>query len=514
MSKGSQMLRNTMFSSIGLYTEYVLGMVISVIIARHLEPAGFGSYSVIIWMVALGVAIVNSGTGTAAIKFVAELRGSGNPELIPVTLRYLRKAQRTFLLVVLGLACVPLLVAGDSLTPQLHSGVLFGFLVTTISIRSLYMFNIGVAKGFENFRANAIVALVSTPVTLLMVVVAGWLGAPVEAFLGIFVVSSVILYLMSRLQTAPLVPRPVPGVGLPQELLARVRRHMRLTALTVIVYFLVASEIEVLFLKLYATAEMAGHFKVAYQLASGAALLVPGVFGAILLPMMASALKQGSEVAARRYVTSTRYLTLLAAPLVAFGVIFSGAIIGVLYGAAYAPAAPVFAACLAGGALLTMVQGGSSLLVSADRQGSILLMAAMLAVVKIALDIVLIIHYGLKGAMYAYLVVALINIIAITVMAIRVSGASPEWGKLLRIGLAAAIGGLVAYPLLAHLQPLAAIVLGALVVSLVYAPLTLLLGCWDRPEIEHMLQLQQRFGGRRLALLGALLEHAHRRASA
>ena len=91
MSTRSATLRNTAFSSIGMYTEYLLGMVTSVVIARHLGPDGFGVYGLLIWLVAMGVATANSGTASSAIKFVAELRGVGQEQAIPSLLAYLRR---------------------------------------------------------------------------------------------------------------------------------------------------------------------------------------------------------------------------------------------------------------------------------------------------------------------------------------------------------------------------------------------------------------------------------------
>ena len=61
-------LRNTLYSSVAMYTEFVLGMVTSILIARHMGPDAFGSYSAAIWLVALGVALVNSGTASAASR--------------------------------------------------------------------------------------------------------------------------------------------------------------------------------------------------------------------------------------------------------------------------------------------------------------------------------------------------------------------------------------------------------------------------------------------------------------
>ena len=76
MTLRARTLRNTLFSSVAMYTEFALGMLTSILIARHLGPEGFGSYSAVIWLVGMGVAAANSGTASAAIKFVAELRGA------------------------------------------------------------------------------------------------------------------------------------------------------------------------------------------------------------------------------------------------------------------------------------------------------------------------------------------------------------------------------------------------------------------------------------------------------
>ncbi|MEL1263994.1 oligosaccharide flippase family protein [Pseudoxanthomonas putridarboris] len=512
MTVSSSMLSRTMFSTIAIYTEFVIGMLVSILIARHLQPAGFGTYSVAVWMVALGVVLANSGTGTAAIKFVAELRGSGDTALIAPTLAYIRRAQHVFLAVVLAIGGAAMLLAGDHVVPELHHGLLTAFLAVSVVVRSQYMLNIGAAKGFENFRVLAVVAGVSAPLTLLMVAVAAWLDAPIEAFLGIFVLSGVVLYLMSRRHVARLIPPSPEGIVLPPELLARVRRHMRLTAVTVSLGFLIGSEIEVLFLKMYASESMAGQFKVAYQLASGATQLVPGVFGAILLPMMANALKQSTEVAAQRFVTSTRYLALLAAPLIAFGMLFSGAIVTVLYGKAYAPAGPVFAACLMGLAITTATQGGSSLLVSADRQTSILKLQIVLVILKLALGIALIKLYGLAGAVYAFWVVSLVYVMVVIRLAIHTCGTSPQWGKLFRIALAAVIAAAVAYPVLHHLPAVAAILTGGLVVSLVYVLLTFAFNCWSQTDIEQMQALHGRLGRRRIPAVDFLLDRARQRA--
>ncbi|MET0656104.1 MAG: polysaccharide biosynthesis C-terminal domain-containing protein, partial [Pseudoxanthomonas sp.] len=404
------------------------------------------------------------------------------------------------------------LFAGDHVAPGMNHLMLLGFLAVSVALRASYMFNIGVAKGFETFRATAIVSLVSTPINLGLVVAAMFFDASVDWLLAVFVVSGFVFYGVSYRQIRPLVPARVPGTRIPDALMARIRRHMGWTALTVSVGFLAASEVEVLFLTLYADSHDAGQFKVAYQLAIGAAALVPGVFGALLLPMMANALSHGREVAGRRFVASTGYLALLAMPLIAFGAVFSGAVIHLLYGNAYLAAGPVFAVCLAGAAITTMTQGGSSLLVSADRQRSILMLVIGCALLKVLLDAVLIMHFGLTGAVVAYGLVAVINAAAMMALSIRVSHATPDWGRMSRIALAAAMAALVALPLRGQLLPWAQVVFGGLLLGTAYLSSTMLLGCWSRGDIEHLQHLYERFvpGKRRVGT--RVLEWAHDRA--
>lgn len=509
MKPSPSALRNTLFSSAGIYTEYVLGMLTSILIARHLGPRSFGLYSLVIWLVSVGMTMTNAGSTSAVIKFVAELRGSGREELIAPLLKYLRRTQRTCLLLVLLVAGVLSAFAGGKLVPGFNRLLLFGLLALTIGLRAPYMFNISLGKGLENFRATATVALIATPLNLAMVACAWWLDAPMDAFLVVFAISSLVFYGVSHYQTARLVP-PSTITCLPPELKRRIVRHMRYVAVTVTVSFIAASDVEVLFLNLFASPAAAGQFKVAFQLATGAALLLPGVVGALMLPMMASALSQGMTLAGRRFVGATTYLMLLAAPLVAFGFVFAPAVIGLLYGASYAAAAPVFAICLFGGALGTVSQAASSLLLSADRQRSIMLLVIANAAVKFLLDALLTVHFGLAGAVAACTIANVLAATAVVVLAMRASGLQPDWPRLARIVAAAALAATAALPLRGWWTPLPTLLLGGATFAVAYALLTFALGCWSRSDVEHMQRLHQRLPA--MPALVALLAWAGKRA--
>src|SRR3546814_5982868 len=135
--------------------------------------------------------------------------------------------------------------------------------------------------------------LICAPLNLLPILVVWWLDGPMEWFLVTYTVSSLVFWWTSRRQVAPLLPPPESREPLDDATRKRLHSYTALVAVTVVVSFITASEVEVLFLTLFDTPASAGQFKVAYQLSSGALLLVPGVFGAMLLPMMARALARG-----------------------------------------------------------------------------------------------------------------------------------------------------------------------------------------------------------------------------
>lgn len=513
MTTRTHALRSTIFSSVGIYSEYFLGMIAAIMIARHLGPKDYGIYALFIWFAAVGVVITNSGIATGVIKFVAELRGADRDELIVPLLAHFRRIQRWHMLVVLGIGTALYLAAAKRFAPDLGR-VEFALLAVAVGMRAPYMFNIAIAKGFEAFDATAKVAMVAAPTNLAMVGLAMLLHASIFWFLVVYAGSSAIFLLVSWLQVRRLVaPLPTTHADLPADLLPRMRRHLRIVSVTIIVGFLIGSDVELLFLNMYASSTSAGYFKVAYQLATGIMLLVPGVFGAVLLPMMAKALSQGRGVAGQRFVNATTYLVLLAAPVLAFGACFSGSVIALLYGNVYAPAAPVLAFCLFCSALGTVGQGATSLLVSADRQHTILIMTIVLGLLKFGLDMTLISRFGLHGAVVAIVMEALIGSTSYVVLGMRVSGMGLAWGRLLRIVLAAALAAMAAslvHEL--HLIPLFTLLIGGIVLSGLYLLLTLLLGCWSRADIDQLQELHQRFAAGQPPALGRLLSWCGARA--
>jgi O-antigen/teichoic acid export membrane protein len=511
MSTRSKAFSNTMFSSVSIYVEYFLGMITSVFIARYMGPSDFGVYGLIIWLSGLGISLINGGFPSGVIKFAAELRGAGRLDLTAVLVALMRRMQRVALLLILVVSALVFFAFGTRLVPDINT-VAFGLLLLSVALRAPYMLNVSVAKGFENFRATAVMAAIGAPFNLGLIIAAVLLHAPLEGFIAAYALTGLAFFVVSVWQTRGIVPPLDPAAALPPELLSRIYRYVSYVIVMMVVSFLSASGVEVLFLNLWDTSAAAGHFRAAYQLAFAAALLVPGAFAATMLPLMARSLSENAQTARRRFIASTLYLLLMAAPLAAYGVVFSSTIIEVLYGAAYKPAGPALAWLLAACCFVSMSAGASSFLISADRQGTALILMLINGVIKVTLGAFLTARFGLSGAIASFIIAVLVNNCSQFWLAMRLSGAKLPWLDFLRVLSAAAISTLPAWAAVHYLPPWPALIVGAALLGLSYALTTLAFGCWDQHDITYMGDLARRLMRGKPHPFERLLAWAHTRA--
>jgi O-antigen/teichoic acid export membrane protein len=511
MTERSQTLRNTLFSSISIYTEYFIGMLTSILIARHMGPGDYGVYGLVVWMGGLGVAFINAGLASASIKFIAQLRGAGQEELLAPLIRRLRWIQRGLTLLVVVAGAATFHFSHHRLAPALDWES-FALLLVAIALRAPYMLNMALAKGFEDFRALAGVAIIAAPINLAMIIVAVWLDVSLEGYVLIYAISGLIFLLVSQLRVHGLLPADTANLALPDDLLNRLYRYLGIVAITGMVSFFTASEVEVLFLNLWNTPEAAGNFRVAHQLAASAALLVPGVFAALMLPMMSKAYGAGIDQARERFAAVTRYLLLLAAPLVAFAITLAHDTTHALYGSAYDPAGIALTWCLAACALTTVGSGASSLLLGADRQLSMLLLTLFCAACKLTAGAWLAAHYGLAGAIASYVGVAMISLTCYIVLAVRASGARLPWLWFVRIVLAATFAGIPAWIIGHTLAPWPALLIGGPLLLIGYVFFSLALGCWGPPDVAYVRRLIAGYTRGRHANVEGFLDWAEKRA--
>ncbi|MEO8367216.1 MAG: polysaccharide biosynthesis C-terminal domain-containing protein [Pseudoxanthomonas sp.] len=498
MSGREKALSNAGYSSAGLYIEYLFGLIASILVARALGPADLGIYSLLVWIVSTGVIVANAGITTAAIKFVAELEGSGRSDLVGALVRKLQRMQRIMLLLVGVGVSVLLYATRDHIATGLNLGLL-GLISASVLLRAPYMFNIALAKGGQDFKSTAIIAGVSSTTNLAMIAVAWAWRSSLPVFVAIYAVSGVVFYLVSRSRTSAIRHMAKQSKGpLPAQLEARITHHLRVVAFTIILGSVGTSEIELPFLNLWAGSDQAGMFKVANALALGAALLAPGVLSAQLLPMMASAYGRGREEAASLIAGATAWLFVLGAPLMALGTAFSHQLIALLYGPAYAPAAEALSILLVARVTSTLGQGASAYLVSADRQTAMMKLTLIFTLLRVVGAGVGTFYFGFRGAVVSSAALAVLGTVFIVELALRETRSSLPWGRLLRIAIAAALAALCSWPAAWLQPPLLALAIGGIIFLPVYMLALWLLRCLHEADAEYARVILSRITGGRL----------------
>lgn len=498
MNGRGKALSNAAYSSAGLYVEYLFGLVASILVARALGPADLGVYSLLVWIVSTAVIVANAGITTAAIKFVAELDGSGRADLVGALVRKLQRLQKFMLLLVAIGVSVLLFATRHRVAAGLDVAVL-GLIVASVLLRAPYMFNIALAKGGQDFRSIAVIAGISATANLAMIAAAWAWRSSLPVFIAIYAVSGVIFYLASASRTVAIRRMAKQASApLPVELEARITHHLRVVAFTIILGSVGTSEIELPFLNLLAGSDQAGMFKVANALAMGAALLAPGVLSAQLLPMMASAYGRGREEAASLIAGATAWLFILGAPLIAIGAVFSHQLITLLYGAAYAPAAEALSILLVARVASTLGQGASAYLVSADRQTALMKLTLLFTVLRLAGAGMGTFYFGLRGAVVASAALALLGTGSTLELALRETRSSLPWGRLARIAIAAALAAVCSWPAAWLQPPLLALAVGGIVFVLAYLLALWLLRCLHEADAEYARVVLSRITGGRL----------------
>jgi O-antigen/teichoic acid export membrane protein len=461
-------LSNTAYSSFALYIEYLFGLIASVVIARTLLPADMGIYSLLVWVVANAIVVANAGITLGAIKFIAELRGMGSNDSTALLVKRLRRMQRTMLLIVIAALCAILTFAHGRIAPGVDLRLL-GLLMLSVAFRAPYMFNIAVLKGSQDFRSTAVIAVIGASFNLALVILAWTQAATLPVFVVVYTLSSLMFFLVSQWRASRFARVATDSAAvLSPELEARMRHHLRVVAFTTVFGTIGNSEIELLSLNLLSDPAHAGLFKVANAVASGVALLLPGILSAQLLPMMASAQGRSQEEANRRFVDMTVWLYVLGAPLIAAGAVFSEHAVELLYGNAYAGAAPVLIVLLVARVAGVLGQGATAFLMSADRQTALMRLTLLFSGLRLAGAFACTYAFGLTGAIFSTMVLAVSGTAVTIRLAMRLSGTRMPWARLLRISASALLPALCCIPIARSLSPLSGLLAGTVVFAIGY----------------------------------------------
>ncbi|HEY2991424.1 MAG TPA: oligosaccharide flippase family protein [Methylomirabilota bacterium] len=441
-----------------------LGVIVSVLTARYLAPADMGRYAFLVWLAGLLAVALSLGFPTTVTRYTAETRGGGRAGVAGALLGVVVRWQGA-----LALAAAALVAAGALVVAAPWR---LPLVLTALSIPSLVLHGSIAAflSGLEAFRRQALLGVATLALQIALFALVVLVDGGVAGFLLAHAVANgaglAMLVILARREGRRV--GALPAAGLDGATRAEMLRYARSVSVLVVLDAVVWQRTEVAFLQILARPAEVAFYALAFGVAAQVGR-IPYQASVVLFPSFPALVGAGrvAELAAL-HATAMRYLVLLGAPLAIGLAVTAPAIVRLLWGAAYAPAALVLAV-LALGSLVAFAAGASPAVLHAmKRQDRLLRQGLVAAAVDLGLALALVPLAGALGAALAnVLAQALGSVLAIRA-AVTAAGAGVPTGALARIVAAGALMGAVAVVPIVTLGGGAGLVLAIVLGALLY----------------------------------------------
>jgi O-antigen/teichoic acid export membrane protein len=394
------LVRSTALSFADTAITLTSAVIVSAVLARLLGPDRYGVYALVMTIVMFMLLLSRLGIGETVRRYVAELDGRAERSVAAIV------AGRGLVFAVIagGTAAVILALAAGPLAVFFRRLELRGYLL--IGAASLVPMMAGsvlrnVLRGIQRYdyfvRMNVVFSPLWVAACLLVIVLGAGITGLLIVGLGLELLGLLVLGWWTRRDVGIRL-----GVTLPPSLAQRMMRYNFALAGLVVLNSVVWQRSELLFLGRFSGPEQVAYYNVPFALTGSLAALVPGPLLGVLLPGLTYARSAADPARfAALFNMALRYLAMLTIPICAFGIPLAGAIIQVLYGRPFAPAAIVLQILFLSVFFAVLGNAAGSTLLGEESQGWLLKTGAIAAAGSLVLDLLLIPPFGSVGAAIA-----------------------------------------------------------------------------------------------------------------
>ncbi len=319
--------------------------------------------------------------------------------MVQATLR-----SRALVAIAVAIVLVPVsmvLIGGDKGSATRYYPLLISLALVPYALHQAFQ---GILKGFQRYDYSVLAFFVGVLVKVVMAIALVSLGFGILHLLGLeflawALAAGVGLLFLRRLIRGPLSER---GSGLSREATRNLAQFAAIASALLLVDFIINDRSELLFIKLYRPDAEVGYYSLAFAMASYPMLLIPGALGSVLMPAISEQFgRRDTARVAAIYVTSARYLMMLAFPLAAGGIVMARPLAVAFFGQEYTPMVAPTQILFAVGAVGAVSQTTSSVIWGTNRPRFFLAMSLFKVPANIIGCVVLIPLYGMKGAALA-----------------------------------------------------------------------------------------------------------------
>lgn len=484
--------KNTFFYFITSATDVISNLVVGIVLARSLGPDTYGTYSFFMWAFGLGALVTNLGLNGMATRFIAEALGQSNIDRakglirLSLSLRFIAALVALVILLILSRF-------GGNLLGDPASRTYFAILAFALVPNVLNLLLPSIFSGFQRYDYGTYVMLGSSPLRAIILIslaalgfgvgpllIANVVGWVVGVLIGLFLLRRIIP-LKSLLSSAPLSENTKKKV---------LKYAVTVFAVTVVSYVL-WNQAEVLFLGLWCSAKQVGFYRLACQLPVMIMNLVPSVFASVLLPTVSEQFGRGDmEKIKAIYLTSTRYLMIIALPLAVAGIVLARPIANTLWGAGYEPTIVLMQIVFIPFCIYAIAGAGSAVIYALNKPSFDLKVGLALAVLSIGLDLWLIPKYGVLGAAIGSSIPRFFLLPAYAIFASRNIKAAWPMADTLKIAFACSIMGLALFALQTQIGAIPSLVLSIPVGLAIYVSALFALRVVRQQDAQMFVRIQ------------------------
>ncbi|MGF6496026.1 O-antigen/teichoic acid export membrane protein [Luteibacter sp. 621] len=506
MTRRLDVLRSVGIVTVSTYIEYALGLLMSVWIARSLGPADFGRYAFTVWLCGWLIVCSNHALTTSSTKFIAEADGMGDPRLASSLAARFSRIQGWSSLVVIGLFTLVAVIFRPSEWDQSLLPIML-LVVVAVVAKANYAMLVAIGKGQERFEPEAVATVIGGVVGMLLVLGAMFAHAGLLSFVALFAVACLLLNLINRIMYRRLC-RPYEPGDVPAAMTTRVNRHLKLTAMLVLMGSFRTGTIEVFLLNTFTGSVAVGYFAIAGTLTRGAVQLFSVGLTSTLLPYMAKTFGESGTAKAARFLSeATRFYWAVGICIAGLGVVTTPEIVRLMYGTRYVDAIPAIEATLVLGGLLLIGNGIAAFQTVVDRQDDRVRIAVVALVANAVLGGALIPPFGLAGAVGTYAATRIVEMaLAVHYLRKATQGGLPL-AAMVRLFAVGVVATAAAWATTEATPSRLGFLVGAVAFMAIYIPGSAWVRYWSADDLQLMAGISRRLGppGRALSRVLAIV---------
>lgn len=435
---GATVLSGGLWHASSLVLPQAYTIVISVVAARFLGPAGMGRQSFISF-VEISVAMVfTGGLPLALMRYISETSGRGRSDLVRSLVRWAWRLEIGAALLGGGI------VAGLALTRGSLQGAWL-LAAVTVTMTVLHTIPSSVLTGLQRWRQATVVGLATGGMGTFAAIVVLAAGGGITGMFAVEAVVSVVNLVWSgrlaqRLLKEESEEESSGTIAPSRALQGAVRRYALIASIDTVLALIVWRRSEFFFLERYGTPEKLALYSISFS-AVAAISQLPQALVAVLAPAIGTLFGAGemSRITSG-FGRASRLVLQLTFPLTAAVVALGPPCLRLVYGSDYAGTGDVLVVMMLVFPAIPLIKLSNALMSGLGRQAVPLGAAGVAAVVNISLDLALIPRHGPIGAAAANGLAQLTAGVPVVVYAYRqLGGARVEPARMAR-----AIGASVA----------------------------------------------------------------------